>query len=234
MTLRAWLMQARARRNVRRAVRRLGPIEPMVDRLAPDRSFVDVGAMWNVHGKVAFRAEANGATKVTAIDVSAPTEEYRAEHERRGSDVRFVLGDLHDDAVRAEAGAHDVVWCSGVLYHCPNPIHSLQCLREITNETLVLISATIPELPGVDQASVFFPGLGEKQRHAYDGAYTATSRLDAPRIGLTGPFDPAQFYGNWWWGLTPSSIRGMLEVTGFETAEVKSDGFHTRFVARAV
>ena len=214
--------------------RRLGPVEPLIDDLAQGRSFIDVGALWNVHGKVAFRAEEQGASKVTALDVSPQTDEYRAEHERRGSAVRFVHGDIHEDAVRAEAGRHDVVWCSGVLYHCPDPLHTLRCLREITAQTLVLISATIPELPGKSQAAVFIPTLSESERRAYDRAFTATSGISAPRLGLTTPFNAADTYGNWWWGLTPSAIEGMLAVCGFEVTRTISDGFHTRLVARAV
>jgi SAM-dependent methyltransferase len=234
MTPQPWLWWARARRKALLPWRRLGPLEPLIDELAPGRSFIDVGALWNVHGKVAFRAEERGAADVTALDVSSPTEEYRAEHERRGSAVRFVHGDIHDDAARAEAGPHDVVWCSGVLYHCPDPVHTLRCLREVTKRTLVLISATIPEVPWKRQAAVFFPGLPESERHAYDRAFTATSGIGAPRLGLTTPFDPGETYGNWWWGLTPSAVRAMLQVTGFEVTRTMSDGFHSRFVARAV
>ena len=234
MSPRLWLLRAQARRLARLPFRRQGPLEGLVDELAPGRSFADIGAMWNAHGKIAFRAEERGATSVTAVDVSPPTQEYRNELARRNSNVRFVHGDLHDDSVREEAGVHDVVWCGGVLYHCPNPIHTLQCLREITKEALVLVSATIPEMPGKAQGAVFFPGLSERDRLAYDRAFTLTSRSGAARLGLTMPFDPDQFYGNWWWGLTPSSIRGMLETTGFKVTLSKTDGFHSRFVARAV
>lgn len=234
MTLHPWLWWARARRKALLPFRRLGPFEPLIDELAPGRSFVDVGAMWNVHGRVAFTAEERGATNVTALDVSLPTDEYRAEHQRRGSSVRFVSGDIHNDRVRSETGPHEVVWCSGVLYHCPDPVHTLRCLREITTQTLVLISATIPEAPGKPRSAVFFPGLAERQRRAYDRAFTATSGSSAPRLGLTTPFDPDHHYGNWWWGLTPSSIEGMLETCGFEVTRRITDGFHTRFVAGAI
>jgi len=232
--LHPWLWWARLRRRALLPFRRLGPLEPLIDQLAPGSSFVDVGAMWAVNGRVAFRAEEKGATTVTALDVSAPTDEYNDEHRRRGSNVRFVLGDLHDDRVRTEAGPHDVVWCSGVLYHCPDPVHTLRCLREITKQTLVLISATIPEMPGRSAPAVFFPGLGESERRAYDRAFTATSGIRTPRLGLTTPFDHEQHYGNWWWGLTPSAISAMLEHAGFEVTRTVGDGFHTRFIARAI
>src|SRR4051812_8471211 len=110
------------------------PREELVARFAPGCSFLDVGAMWSVDGAIAFAARDAGATRVTALDVMAPTPEFSA----RQGDVRFVCGDLHDPATVAEAGVHDVVWCSGVLYHAPHPLLSLQRLHELTGHTLLL------------------------------------------------------------------------------------------------
>ncbi len=58
--------------------------------------------------------------------------------------MRFVRGDLHDPATVAEVGPHEVVWCSGVLYHAPNPVLTLQRLRELTTELLILQTMTLP------------------------------------------------------------------------------------------
>jgi hypothetical protein len=231
MSISAWLWGGRARRNLIRAVKPLGPVAPLVDELAPGHSFVDVGALWNVHGKIAFRAEEHGATAVTAMDVSAETDEYLAEHSQRASKVRFVHGDVHDPTVRATVGPHDVVWCSGVLYHCPNPIHTISCLRELVRETLVLITATIPEAPGVEQACVFYPGLSERQRRAYDKAFDAGLGGGSERAGLTSPFNAANTYANWWWGMTPSAVCAMLTAKELSIQDVKTNGFHTRIVA---
>jgi SAM-dependent methyltransferase len=220
--MRARLLAAVGAAKARRPV---GPPEELVARLAPGKSFVDVGALWSIHGRIAFLAEEHGASRVTAVDISAETEPYRAEHARRDSRVRFVQADLHGpDAIER----HDVVWCSGVLYHCPNPVHTLECLRRVTGETLVLRSATVPELVG----TVFFPSLGERGRRAYDAAYTAVGGR-ATRVGLTTPFDAGQGYANWWWGLTPSAIAGMLAATGFVVEATAGNGFDTRIVARA-
>src|SRR4051812_8012473 len=98
MILGAWLWGSRARRNAQRALRPLGPVDDTIRQQAPGRSFVDIGALWSVHGRTAFLAEAAGATSVTAVDVSAATPEFAAERERRGSKVRFVEGDVHDPA----------------------------------------------------------------------------------------------------------------------------------------
>jgi SAM-dependent methyltransferase len=230
--LRSWLWAARARRQLQRAFRPLGPVDATIAEHAPGASFADVGALWEVHGRTAFLAEEHGATAVTAIDVSGVTPEFEVERERKGSAVRFVQGDIHDPAVLAETGTHDVVWCSGVLYHCPNPAHTIDCLRRITGSVLVLISASIPEFPGLRNNCVFFPGLSDADRRAYDRAYNAASGVKAARVGLTTPFDPAQGLANWWWGLSPSAIASLLEAAGFDVVETKSNGFHTRVVAR--
>ncbi|MCW3066766.1 MAG: hypothetical protein JWN32_3938 [Solirubrobacterales bacterium] len=233
LLLEARLLAARGRRNVRRAMRRPEtPVEALVARVAPGSSFVDVGALWSIHGRIAFLAEEHGATSVTAVDISGETEPYRAEHARRQSKVRFVQGDLHEDAALEAIGRHDVVWCSGVLYHCPNPVRSLACLRRITGETLVLRNATVPEIAVSDQAGVFFPALPDDARRAYDRAYTAVGGK-ATRVGLTTPFDASKGYANWWWGLTPSAVTGMLAATGFTVTETATNGFDTTIVARA-
>ena len=210
-------------------MRPLGPVDATIRQYAPGHSFVDVGALWRVHGRTAFLAEENGATEVTATDVMAATPEYEAERERRGSSARFVQGDIHDPQTLEQIGPHDVVWCSGVLYHCPNPLHTIDCLRSITRSTLVLITASVPELPGVRNGCVFFPGLAEADRLAYDRAYNATI-LKGPRVGLTNAFDPELGFENWWWGLSPSAVESMLESAGFTVVETKTNGFHTRTV----
>jgi 2-polyprenyl-3-methyl-5-hydroxy-6-metoxy-1,4-benzoquinol methylase len=159
---RLWIFSARTRQ---RLIDRSAPArEELVRRYAAGRSFADIGCMWSVHGRIAFEAEAAGATQVTGMDVMSPTPEFEREHERRHSRARFVRGDVHDPAAIDEVGPHQVVWCSGVLYHSPNPLLVLGRLRSITTEYLILATETIPEIPGLRQACVFFPGLGGSRR----------------------------------------------------------------------
>lgn len=196
-------------------------------RFAAGKSFADIGCMWNVDGALAFLAEEHGATSVTGLDVMAPTPEFEAEHARRGSRVRFVRGDLHDPHVAAAVGEHDVVWCSGLLYHSPHPLLALERLRSITREVLILATETAPEVPGLRQACVFYPGLGDTDRRLH-----AAARPGAVALGVSTPFDPDQSYGAWWWGITPSAARGMLRAVGFELLEEYGGPLHRTFVAR--
>jgi SAM-dependent methyltransferase len=226
MPLLARVLVTAGRLRRRRHRRAESAREDLVRRYASGRSFLDVGCMWEVHGGIAFLAEEAGATRVTGIDVMASTPRFEAEHARRESSVRFVRGDVHDPATVAEAGRHDVVWCYGVLYHVPDPVLTLRRLRELTGETLLLSTETLPEVPGLPGACVLYPALDAAGRADY-GAVRSGERL-----GVTTPFDPAAGYSNWWWGITPSALRGMLAVAGLELLELSDGPFHRTAICR--
>jgi 2-polyprenyl-3-methyl-5-hydroxy-6-metoxy-1,4-benzoquinol methylase len=223
--IRAWMAFTRARARLSRSGAPSERLE-LVRRFARGRSFADVGCMWGVDGEVAFAAEAAGAEPVSGLDVMEPSRHFEAEHERLGSSVRFVQGDIHDAGVAAELGRHDVVWCSGLIYHASNPLLTLERLREITGELLILSSETIPEVPGLRQACVFFPALSASERVAY-----ASARPTA-QVGLTTEFDPARGYENWYWGLSVSALEAMLRASGFEPVSVQRRPLHATVVAR--
>jgi len=224
---RAWIGAARVRRRVARAGSRAPAREDLIRLHAPGRSWLDVGCMWGVEGGLAFLAESAGARAVTGVDVMEATPGFEAERARRGSAVRFVRGDLHDPATLARAGRHEVVWCSGVLYHAPHPLLTLERLRSVCSERLILSSEALPELPGVPGACVFYPALGKaEQRAPFAGAPGGRA------IGVTEPFDAAAGYGNWFWGITPSALRGMLRATGWTVESELGRPLHRTVIAR--
>jgi hypothetical protein len=189
------------------------PREELIARHVRGRSFVDVGCMWTIHGALCFAAEDAGAASVTGVDVMAPTERFEAELRRRDSKVRFVLGDLHDPATVAAVGRHDVVWCSGVLYHAPHPLLTLERLRELTGQTLLLATETVAETPGRRGTCVVAPGRDEHPNAA-------------------PPAGPNAGYGPWYWGISPSALRSMLTLSGFAVVEEHRTPFHVTVVAR--
>ena len=217
---RAWGIRARLRRkahpppSLQEWQRRT---EDLVRRHAPGRSFVDIGAMWQMHGRMPFVAEEAGATSVTAVDAMDPTPEFESERARRGSGVRFVQGDLHDPLTVEEIGVHDFVWCSGVIYHSPNPYGLIEHLRRLTGQLIYLGTEIVPEVPGFEGACIFYPGLSDPSRRAYGSVHGPGH--DA--IGVNSPFDstPGQGYANYWWGITPSALRGMLATARLRIVE---------------
>ena len=210
-----------------------GPAERLgeyVRAAAPGKSFADVGCMWGVHGAYTFAAEEAGATSATGVDVFGPTPEFEAERSRRGSGVRFVLGDITDPATAAEVGTVDVVFCAGVLYHHPSPFEVLAALRRICGERLILRTSAIPEMPGLRNMAVYWPGLSPRQRRLWN----LTSLGLARQAGITGPFEPGEGYGNWFWGMTPSCIEGLLGTAGFRVLERHGEPFAQTFFCAPV
>jgi Methyltransferase domain len=189
------------------------PREELIARHVGGRSFVDVGCMWTIDGALCFAAEDAGAASVTGVDVMAPTERFEAELRRRESKVRFVLGDLHDPATVAAVGRHDVVWCSGVLYHAPHPLLTLERLRALTGQTLLLATETVAETPGRRGTCVIAPGRDEHPN-------------------AEPPAGPNAGYGPWYWGISPSALRSMLTLSGFAVVEEHRTPFHVTVVAR--
>ncbi|HEX2086843.1 MAG TPA: hypothetical protein VHF89_14280 [Solirubrobacteraceae bacterium] len=235
----AWIAANRARRRLRKPALeewREGRLR-FVDAHAPGRSFADVGGLYSAHGEIAFRAEEAGASSVSLMDAGDPgyDPEYISEHDRRGSRVRFVQGDLHDPATVSALGEHDVVWCTGVVYHTPHPVDQLMKLRSVTRELLYLGTHTIPEVPGLPQACVFYPHLPEAQRRALARPHWRPRHL----LGVGAPFDdrPMHGYANFWWGITPSALRAMLRTARFEIVEerrVHAYPWYVEVVARPV
>lgn len=200
----------------------------IIARLAPGKSFIDVGGMWSVHGRTAFLAEEAGAERVTVVDVMLATPEFEAERMRRGSAVAYATGDLHDAKAIGELGEFDVVWCTGVLYHTPNPLVQVENLGRLARSTLVLGTRVIPEVPGVEQACVFYP-LQSAQAQA---EWARGMGDEVLRPGATAPFRRDLTYENWWWGMSPSAVRAMLDLAGFSVVEEHSPTpFMTDFVA---
>jgi SAM-dependent methyltransferase len=191
------------------------------------KTFADIGCMWGVDGAIAFAAEDAGAAAVTGVDLMQPTPAYERARAERNSRVRFVQGDLHDPATIAATGIHDVVWCSGVIYHAPHPLKTLERLRELTGELLILSSETIPEVPGIAQACVFLPGLPERVRRAY-----AAARGERPQHGITSEFDSRAAYANWYWGISRSALSAMCKASGLLPIEASGDPFNTTIIAR--
>lgn len=196
---------------------------------APGKSFADIGGMFKLLGDMAFLAEDSGATSVTMFDVGDPDLPceghldwgiYSEKHAARGSRVRYVQGDLEDPETPGRIGVHDLVFCSGVLYHTPNPMLQLLQLRQITGERLFLSTLTIPEIPGFPQACVYYPYLSEEARRPYAAGYSWSADL----LGIGAPVDerPMYGFGNCYWGMTRSALFAMLRTARFEVIEERN------------
>ena len=207
-----------------------GDLRRYVERFAPGRSFADIGCMWGVNGEYAFAAERAGAGRVVGVDVFGPTPEFEARREREASRVEFVLGDIVSEETVERVGEVDVVLCAGVLYHHPSPFDLLVALRRICRATLILRTATIPEVRGLPHAAVFFPMLEANSRRAWNLSSLGLGR----QAGISEPFRPEEGYGNWFWGLSPSCVAALLATAGFRVRERTEEAFAQTFVCDVV
>ena len=178
-------------------------------------SFLDLGGMFGIAGDIAFRAEAAGASRVVIFDGMDPSPEFDERHRTSNSKIEFVQGDLHDPDDMAALGSFDVVWCTGVLYHSPHPFQCLQHLRLLARDRLVLGTHVIPEIPGIEQACMFYPGISTAMQDTFADVNKG-GRHQYP--GMMVPYDPTPLmaYANMWWGISPSALRAMLHYTGFD------------------
>ena len=196
----------------------------------PNASFADIGCMWGVNGEYAFLAEEYGATVVKGVDVFGPTPEFEAKKRERNSSVEFVLGDITSPDTIKRVGIVDIVFCAGVLYHHPSPFNLLVALRRICKKTLILRTSAIPEINGLPNAAVFYPMLKLEDRKLWN--LKKLGLLE--QKGITDKFNPAQGYGNWFWGLTPSCLTSLLETAGFEIEYRFNEPFAQTFICKAV
>ncbi len=104
-----------------------------------------------------LRRRGGGATAVTGVDVMPATPAF----EEAGRGAARRCGSSRATCTTRpwspRRGVHDVVWCSGVLYHAPHPLLTLERLRDLTGSTLLLATEVLPEVPGLRRAAVFAP-----------------------------------------------------------------------------
>ena len=183
--------------------------------------------MWRVDGAYAFHALASGAAAVTGIDINPATPTFAERNAALDDRVRFVQSDINDPTLPDRVGEFDVVFCSGVLYHVPNPVFSVEQLRRLCRGTLILTTASVLERE-TPHAAVFLPYLDVTARKWLDFPVPARKRgLDSAVIEHRG-------YANWLWLPTPSCVRAMVRFAGFRTLGCYEHRHVTTLVAQAV
>ncbi len=232
--------------------------EPICERWIAEavagKTFAEVGGLWGTVNEQTTAAARNGASATTMIDIApedgGPDDLWRLFRERAASlgvtDTTCINGSIDDPETAERAGSFDVVCCNGVLYHCPEPLHTLRRLRAITRETLLLGTVSMPETvttsagslsvePG---AALLVPALSESQRAVFAQWLRELGDIHIHAFGIThateSGFAPGD-YDPWWWLFTRDHVAALLRVAGFEVEAVASywEGRATLYQARA-
>ena len=207
-----------------------------IERLVPGRSFADIGGLSGTVNEMVTVAARAGATRYCMVDMQPEGNEWwRAFHEHcrtRGvEDYACHIANLEDPMLPERLGKFDVVHCSGILYHAPDPVHLLRQLRRLTREHLILTTMAVPERIATSRgehpistgAAYFIPALDERDRALFSEHFDRLSiqvpGVNAPAVARWMDGDVNYEYGPWWWLWTPRFVAKMLEVVGFEVLE---------------
>jgi hypothetical protein len=198
-----------------------------VARVVSGKTFAEVGGLWGTINEKVSVAHQNGATSLTMIDIQPEGGElWQKFHERMTNlgikNIHCLSRDICQVTDRDGVGPFDVVHCSGVLYHHPNPMHMLGVLRGITREHLVLTSAITQTLIENAQGRyeippsgvLFVPALSDHERSIMK---TYWEGHGAKGLGLTEKcaYDMADT-APWWWLPTSTALSAMCEAAGFK------------------
>jgi hypothetical protein len=122
----------------------------------------------------------------------------------------------------------------------------LRNLRAVAREHLILVSMVVPEeisTPHGDTflrggRTMFVPAITENERtilHAhFESVGVKVHSINGPEVERWTREDGTPFFGPWWWTFTPSLLRSMIGIAGFEVvtdapvARGRSHGFVCR------
>jgi hypothetical protein len=204
------------------------PRDEYLSKIVRGKSFADVGGLWGTVNEKVSVAYQYGANALTMIDIAPPGHELWQLFEERCRvlavpEVKCLSGDVMALVDESSCPQFEVVHCSGVLYHLPNPLQLLGALRKITREYLVLTSAVIAtridneqgalEIP--QAASLFVPALQGQERKVLQ-AYWQRFVHDSA-LGLTREFASwrSDDFAPWWWLPTVEALKAMCMTAGF-------------------
>lgn len=199
-----------------------------------DTSFADIGGLWGLTNEkitVAVKAECRTATMIDIMPINHQAWSNFAQRAQSFGISRYekFQGNVNDPALPNKVGTFDFVHCAGVIYHVPNPLHTLACLRALTTRYLLLGSMTVPQqiLTDVGEMSfaggrtVFLPAIDPPTKEMLAAHFRS---LDIHVAGISDDqylWTSLSAYGPWWWLWTQDTLSAMLRLTGFRVIEVQ-------------
>lgn len=203
-----------------------------IGKVVKGKSFAEVGGLWGTVSEKVSVAHVHAARDLTMVDISPPESElWRLFDERRRAlhvpEVHCLSADLLKLVETVSCPQFDVVHCSGILYHAPNPLQFLRALRQVTREFLILTSAVTArrisnkhgtlEIP--QAAALFLPALQGKERailQTYWEQFVGDGALGLTREAKYWSLDD---FALWWWLPTVEALAALCKAAGFDPME---------------
>jgi hypothetical protein len=225
------------------------PRDDYIARVVKNKSFADVGGLWGTVNEKVSVAHRCGANSLTMIDVLPVEHDLWCLFKDRTRtfalpEVRCISSDILELGERFPKLQFDVVHCSGVLYHMPDPLRFVAAMKNLTREYLILSSVVTPtkvdnetgSLQIPKAAAIFVPALKDHES-AIIKSFWQRFVGDAA-LGVTGETKSwsADDFGPWWWLPTAETVKAMCRAAGFyctDEAYFWNDNAYVQLLSRA-
>ena len=207
------------------------PRDRYIHQVAAGRTFAEVGGLWGTLNERVSVAHAAGARELTMIDLSPAGSHWWIKFRERCQTLDVpaaaeVSAEILFLASQPQPPTFEVVHCSGVLYHMPDPLRFLAALRRLTREHLVLTSSITADLISNSAGSLrvpaggalFIPGLTDAERAIVRADWLPLVGENAGGITCSCTWNVNDF-GPWWWLPTITALKAMCEATGFSVLD---------------
>jgi hypothetical protein len=207
------------------------PRDQYIHRVAANRTFAEVGGLWGTLNERVSVAHAAGARALTMIDLSPTSSHWWSKFRERCKSLDVpaaaeISAEILHLAAQPQPQTYDVVHCSGVLYHMPDPLRFLAALRRVTREHLVLTSSITADLISNEAgilrvpsgSALFIPGLSAAERAVVRADWLPLVGENAGGITCETSWKVDDF-GPWWWLPTIGALKAMCEAAGFRVLD---------------
>jgi hypothetical protein len=196
------------------------------------RSFAEVGGLWGTVNEKVSVAYQRGARALAMFDTAPAGHMWWEKFEERRMalgvpDVRCVSGDIIEVMDTTFQATHDVVHCSGVLYHMPDPLRLLTALRKLARRHVIL--TTVISQPRYENEEgvvdvpkggvLFVPGLAARERAVLRQHWTRVYGQDAAMATFERAIWNVGDFGPWWFMPTVQALEGMCRAAGFDVID---------------
>jgi len=200
------------------------------------KSFADIGGLWGTVNEKATHAIKAGAANSYMIDITPLGTELWAKFDEQCikenvNNVKCMQADINDPNIIAKIGTYDIIHTSGVLYHCPDPIHTILQYSRVSKEFLILGSTVLDgiiknkfgQLEIERGGSLLVPALNEKQKIIISEYFYEVGAKEL--CGISNNLDLWEIsnYEPWWWLFTTEFIEAILKVNGFNIIDTTKE-----------
>jgi len=200
-------------------------VEDLIASCVSNKSFVDVGPLWETTNEKISIAHNSGASSITAIDKFPFSESLWIDFKNHLQSKNIHKCEfLSMNILEYQNKPFDIVHCGGVIYHAPDPITLIKKLRSITKEKLIITSTVTPEIISnefgqfvlPEGSFVFVPALSSQNKRILSKHWSQFLRGRTDGGLIHDCIWKVDNYNHWWWLFTPKVLSEMYKSCGFE------------------